>query len=100
LGARYGLDVVPRHLWEGIQDREYLLKTANRLYKVGTEEPSDVITSGKGIEQREAKLMILAWEIDLHEMFLDTINIGWTVAHPTPGRGKIISKEIREISRE
>lgn len=69
LGARYGLDAVPQHLIEHIQDRDYLLKTGNWLHAVAAGELSDQVESERKLEREEASLSILAWEIGLHEMF-------------------------------
>jgi ADP-ribosylglycohydrolase len=99
-GARYGKDAVPRHLWEKIQDREYLVKTASRLHAIASSEVADHAAVDTPLQQQDAYLRILAWEIGLHEMFWDAIDIGGAVVHPTLGRGTIKGKEVRDIARE
>jgi ADP-ribosylglycohydrolase len=100
LGARHGSDAVPRHLWDRIQDREYLLKVADRIHALVLGEPSEHAATGVRLEQQEAYLRILAWEIGLHEMFWDAIDIGDAVVHPTLGKGVIKAKNVRPIARE
>ena len=100
LGARHGFESVPKHLLENIQDREYLLKTADRLHAVVAGGNSEQFVSDRELDRQDAYLRILAWEIGLHEMFWDAIDIGNMVVHPALGRGKITSKEIRKIARE
>ena len=100
VGARYGTGIIPKHLWEGIQDREYLLKTASRLHACVSGKPREHTSVDVPLQQQEAYLRILAWEIGLHEMFWDAIDVGGTVVHPTLGRGVISSKEVRPIARE
>jgi len=100
VGAHYGTDVIPKHLWEKIQDREYLAKTASRLHAVASGKVLEQRASGAEPDQKEAYLRILAWEIGLHEMFWDAIDVGGSVVHPTLGRGIIRGKEVREIARE
>ena len=100
VGARHGTEVVPRHLWEKIQDREYLCKTANRLHAAAVGQRSEQAPTGGRMLREEAYLGILAWEIGLHEMFWDAIQVGGGVVHPAMGRGIITSKEVRDIARE
>jgi hypothetical protein len=100
LGSRHGLDAVPKHLLEKIQDRDYLLKTANRLHAITIGESSDEVSVGEELERQDAYVRMMAWEIGLHEMFWDAIETGGQVVHPTLGRGTITSKEARKIARE
>ncbi len=100
IGARFGNEVVPGHLWEQIQDRDYLLKTAAHLHAVASGKASEHASMDAPLQQEDAYLRILAWEIGLHEMFWDAIDIGGAVVHPTLGRGIIKRKEIRPIARE
>ena len=100
VGAHYGTEVIPKHLWEKVQDREYLAKTASRLHAVASGKVLEQRASGTEPDQKEAYLRILAWEIGLHEMFWDAIDVGGSVVHPTLGRGIIKGKEVREIARE
>lgn len=100
VGARFGKDAAPMHLWERIQDRDYLVKTADRLHAVASGKVSGHVSTEAPLQQEEALLRILAWEIGLHEMFWDAMDIGGAVVHPTLGRGVIRKKEIRPIARE
>jgi ADP-ribosylglycohydrolase len=100
IGARFGMQVVPVRLAEKLQDREYLLKTAAYLHAVASGKASDHASTDAPLQQEEAYLRILAWEIGLHEMFWDAIDIGGAVVHPTLGRGIIKGKEVRPIARE
>lgn len=99
-GAHFGTAIIPKHLWEKVQDRDYLIKTANRLHALVAGESSGQTVTGVQLEQHEAYLRILAWEIGLHEMFWDAIDIGGSVVHPSLGRGIIIKKDVRKIARE
>jgi ADP-ribosylglycohydrolase len=99
IGARFGMQVVPGHLLEKLQDREYLLKTAAYLHAVASGKASNHASTGTPLQQEEAYLRILAWEIGLHEMFWDAIDTGGAVVHPTLGRGIIKGKEVRPIAR-
>jgi hypothetical protein len=45
-------------------------------------------------------MSIMAWEIGLHEMFWDALDVGAGVVHPTIGQGTIVRKDVREIPRE
>ncbi|MBI3949355.1 MAG: ADP-ribosylglycohydrolase family protein [Acidobacteria bacterium] len=100
LGAEHGIQAIPTHLMEQIQDRDYLLKIARRLHAIAKGELYEHAASQKPIDRREAYLRILAWEIGLHEMFWDALDEGSIVVHPTIGRGKITRKDVREIPRE
>jgi len=100
IGARFGRESIPRHLWERIQDREYLLKTATRLHALACGRRTGHTSMDTAMEQQDAYLRILAWEMGLHEMFWDAIDCGGSVVHPTLGRGVITEKDIRNISRE
>lgn len=99
-GARYGADVIPRHLWDGIQDRDYILKTATRLHAIASGELGDHAAVKAPLPRHDGYSRILAWEIGLHEMFWDAIDVGGSVVHPTIGRGTITGKEVRNIARE
>ena len=98
LGARHGLGVVPLHLAEQLQDRDYILKTATRLHAIAEGRPSDY-TEGAPLDRQEAFLRILAWEIGLHEMFWNAIDEGGTVVHPTLCKGTITRKREQRIAR-
>ena len=100
LGAFHGLQAVPPHLAEKIQDRDYILKMAARLHAIATDEPQEQSAIQRNVERREAYLRILAWEIGLHEMFWDAIDIGGIVAHPTLGLGTITRKIEKSIPQE
>ena len=100
LGARFGLSVIPHHLSDRIQDREYLLKTADQLYGIVVGRSSGQAMVDRSLGREEALLKILAWEIGLHEMFWDAIDIDGMVVHPTLGRGTIIAKHVHRIGRE
>lgn len=99
LGARFGNDVVPRHLWEKIQDRDYLLKIGAYLHAIASGKAGEHISADTPLDRKDAYLRILAWEIGLHEMFWDAIDIGGVVVHPTLGRGVVNGKDIRPGGR-
>jgi ADP-ribosylglycohydrolase len=99
-GARFGKEAAPGNLWEKVQDRDYLLKTAAHLHAIATGKVNEHASKDVPLQQEEAYLRILAWEIGLHEMFWDAIDIGGAVVHPTLGRGIIKDKEVRPIARE
>ncbi|MBZ5561809.1 MAG: ADP-ribosylglycohydrolase family protein [Acidobacteriia bacterium] len=100
LGAYHGLGAVPKHLETKIQDRSYLLKTASRLHSIAAGDVQDQLANDRPVERREAYLRLLAWEVGLHEMFWDAIDVGGMVVHPTLGRGKITNKDVRTIPRQ
>lgn len=103
LGAFYGLKAAPDYLINRIQDRDYLLKTAQRLHSIatGVSKEQEIITiSSEKFQRKEAYFRILAWEIGLHEMFWDLSGEGDTIVHPTLGYGTIRKKEEKPIPRE
>jgi ADP-ribosylglycohydrolase len=100
LGARYGKSIIPKHLLEQLQDRDYLLKIASWLYAIIAEESVEIDEEQEPMTKEEAYLRIFTWEIDLHAMFWDELDIGDTLTHPTLGRGHITRKEVRKINRE
>jgi ADP-ribosylglycohydrolase len=100
LGAYHGLEAIPAHLLGRVQDQDYLLKTAKRLHAIAGQEKKEYWAKNQKIERDDAYLNILTWEIDLHEMFWDTIDIGGVVFHPTLGRGKLTQKVEKPIQRE
>jgi ADP-ribosylglycohydrolase len=100
LGAHYGLGALPDHLFAGVQDRDYLVRTATRLHSIASGEQRELVASTKQINRTEAYLRILAWEIGLHEMFWDALGDGDKIAHPTLGRGTIRNRATRAISRD
>jgi ADP-ribosylglycohydrolase len=97
LGAYHGVSAIPIHLREHIQDRDYLVKTARRLHNISTGEHENLIAQSRKLDRKEAYLRILAWEIGLHEMFWDAIEVGGIIAHPTMGRGKITHKVEKSV---
>lgn len=102
LGAEHGIAVVPKHL-EGVQDREYLSKTAHRLFEIARygssgqevdqKEPTDIGDLGR----EEIYLRMLTWEVSFHEMFWDDLVDGDSVSHPTLGRGTIVGRKTQDI---
>ncbi len=100
LGARHGMEAVPKHLLERIQDRDYLLSVADYLYAIATESALGDGSEERDSDRQSAYLRIIAWEIGLHEMFWDALDIDGSVFHPALGRGKITKKEVRKIARE
>jgi ADP-ribosylglycohydrolase len=100
VGAQLGPKAIPTNLFQHIQDREYLLKTAARLCTIAEGKASEYTLADKSIEKEEAFLRILAWEIGLHEMFWDAIDIGGEVVHPALGKGTITEKHTQRIGRE
>jgi ADP-ribosylglycohydrolase len=100
LGARYGKRAIPRYLEVELQDNEYLTKTAGRLYAISRGQQKGELAGSHLIDRKQACLRILAWEIGLHEMFWDAIDIGGTIVHPMLGRGLITNKIVENIPRE
>ncbi len=102
LGAEYGIEVVPEHL-EEVQDREYLLKTARRLFNIAKDKQSDPavyweeLTDEDSQTREETYLRMLTWEISFHEMFWDDLLEGDSIIHPTLGQGTITAKNTQEI---
>ncbi len=103
LGAYHGSKAVPDYLIDHVQDRNYLLKTADRLHSIatGTGKTQAIITVNRRKQrQEEAYFRILAWEIGLHEMFWDQTCEGDDLVHPTLGHGIITKQEEKSINRE
>jgi ADP-ribosylglycohydrolase len=100
LGARYGSGAIPRNLAQKLQDSAYLTNTAERLFAIATGKEMDYSATGPPIRQDDAYVRILAWEIGMHEMFWDAIEVGGTIVHPALGRGRIIHKRVEKLRRE
>ena len=100
MGAQYGLKAIPSHLENHVQDREYILKTADQLFEIMRGTRSDISAKYPVINRRDSLMRILAWEIGLHEMFWDAISVNGIIAHPTLGRGRIADKRQTRIARE
>jgi len=98
-GAYYGLSAIPHELLDRLQDREYILKTAENLCTIALGKATAKYVPITTFDRREAFLWILAWEIGLHEMFWDALKEGEYVVHPVLGRGHIEGKERRPIQR-
>jgi len=98
-GAHYGLSVVPPELLDRLQDREYILKTAESLCAIMLGEAMAKSAPITAFDRRDAFLWILAWEIGLHEMFWDALEEGEHIVHPVLGRGVIKGKERKPIQR-
>jgi ADP-ribosylglycohydrolase len=99
LGARDGESAVPIHLRRTVQDHDYLVGTGARLHAIASSDQPTVRQS-RATSRQEAYLRILAWEIGLHEMFWDAIDLGGHVVHPSLGRGTIIRKRVKPIARQ
>ncbi len=70
------------------------------MHIITSSEAADHAAIDIPLQQRDTYFRVLAWEIGLHEMFWDVIDIGEAVAHPTLGRGAIKGKKVRDIARE
>jgi len=99
-GAYYGLQVVPSNLLEKLQDKEYILKVAKRLYEISLGQALQKELSTGKLNRQEYPLLIRAWEIGLYEMFWDALREGDTLIHPILGRGKIMRKEVKPLLRQ
>jgi len=99
LGANQGMKVIPGRLLGALQDRTFIVSTADRLHTIATGRSAGSYTAEFRFGKEAAYLKILAWEIGLHEMFWDAISIGGKIVHPALGRGTITDKLIREMSR-
>ena len=83
-----------------VQDHAYLFETASRLHSIATGTSQEKVSLQETVERREAYFRILAWEIDLHDMFWNNIEEGESVFHPTLGRGRIIERSEKPTKRE
>ena len=99
IGAKNGTGIIPEMWWNQVQDRDYLLKTAQRLHAIAADESANQLETETSLKRQDAYLNILAWELGLHEMFWDAIDVEDSVVHPTLGKGIIRRKEVRQISR-
>jgi ADP-ribosylglycohydrolase len=95
VGARFGYAFLPPQLSETVQDKSYLLKTAQRLHHIAIGENNSIFTASKAISKTAMLQKLLAWEIGLHEMFWDAIGEGDHIHHPALGRGLITAKETK-----
>jgi hypothetical protein len=77
-----------------------LQKVGRWLHAVASNRIIDERESKEPLGRREAFTNLLAWEIGLHEMFWDAIDVGGMVVHPALGRGEITTKDVRPITRE
>jgi hypothetical protein len=100
VGAFHGVQAAPAHLVTRIQDRDYLLKTAGRLYSIAAGLQGDFVAENQIIRRTDAYFRILAWEIGLHEMFWDALSEDGIVVHPTLRRGTVVKKEVKPIQRD
>lgn len=99
-GAYYGLSAIPLKLLDGLQDKEYILKTADYLYNIATGEVIRKYASSKTFERYDAYLKIMAWELGLREMFWDALHEEETIIHPALGMGIIKKKRVEPLRRE
>lgn len=98
-GARYGLSIIPPELLNRLQDKEYILKTAEDLYDIMVGEATVKYAPIMTFDRWETFLRILAWEIGLHEMFWDVLEERDYIVHPALGRGFIERKERKPTQR-
>ncbi|SHF22149.1 ADP-ribosylglycohydrolase [Thermoanaerobacter uzonensis DSM 18761] len=101
IGAYFGFSVDPKlkELEARLQDREYIIKIGNNLWKTYTGD-IEISESLLKVEKKESYLKILAWEIGLHELFWEALKEGDRVIHPTLGKGTIERKVIKQIPRK
>jgi hypothetical protein len=100
LDSQLGVEAIPSKLEKQLQDHTYIAKTAQRLYSIASGMPGNKSSQGIQTKRRDTHASILAWEMALHEMFLDTRQGDGLVTHPTLGRGKIIRTDVRSLQRE
>jgi hypothetical protein len=100
IGAKHGIGAIPSELFERIQDRDYILKVGARVHAIVEGNPGVELAESKSIDRKDAYLKILAWELGLHEMFWDAIDVNGIVYHPALGRGTITYKDVKKIARE
>jgi ADP-ribosylglycohydrolase len=100
MGAKYGKKAIPSNLESELQDRAYIQKAADQLHAIAIGKPAETASSRSKIRRTDALINILAWEIGLHEMFWDAIQVGGSISHPTLGRGKITNKLTKPIRRQ
>jgi ADP-ribosylglycohydrolase len=99
-GIHSGSKDIPTRLIEGLQDKEYMIRTSSEMHSIASGRISNRISKNERISRRQAYLNLLAWEIGLHEMFWDAIGIGGNIVHPTLGRGRIVDKKQTKLIRE
>jgi len=99
-GAYYGLNIIPNGLLKQLQDSEYILKLARRLYSIAIGETLKEPLSTIKTDRRDYFLLIDAWKIGLYQMFWDALDEGAILTHPILGKGKIIRKETKQLFRQ
>ncbi|MCI0602502.1 ADP-ribosylglycohydrolase family protein [bacterium] len=99
LGALHGVSAVPPKLFNRVQDKDYILKTAMHLHNVVTGQGSKDYATAEDFDRRDAYLKIMAWEIGLHELFWDALDAGDSIVHPALGRGEVTAKRIQPLMR-
>lgn len=99
-GAFYGRQVIKSNLLDELQDKDYILNVANRLYDIASGGALKRCLSTQKLERRDYPLLIQAWRIGFSEMFWDALKEGGTVMHPILGNGRIVRKEVKPLFRE
>ena len=99
-GSLYGRQAIKKNLIDNLQDKEYILKVAGRLYKIASREILQESILSRRLEWQDFPLIIKAWQIGLFGMFWDALEKEDIVTHPVLGRGKITRKEVKPVQRD
>ena len=92
-----------KHLLDQLQDLKYFNSLGSHLHQLRTAEPETILfgqaTSLKP-DKKETLKMVLSWEMGLHELFWNLLDIGDMISHPTLGMGHLELKEIFPIAQK
>jgi hypothetical protein len=100
LGGRYGLSAIPDRLRSGLQDHDYIQRIATRLHAISAGDDYEEAERSLPLDKLDSYFQLLAWEIALHEMFWDALDVGDRLYHPVLGSGRIVDKKVAEIARQ
>lgn len=99
LGSLYGTSAIPENFLNNLQDKAYIVKSAERLYQIVTGEAFKDFAPADSLDREDSYLRIMAWEIGLHELFWDALDLGESLLHPALGRGRITEKRVQPLQR-
>lgn len=90
VGARHGRAALPDHLWEGVQDREYLVSSGRRLHGIASRPSAgDAGAMWPSIARPEAHRRVQDWGERMSAMFDGEVSVGGQLQHPTLGLGTV-----------
>lgn len=90
-----------KELISKVQDKQYLENVGSNLYFINNKKEEDfnykIISEKNELNKKDYILKIMAWEMGLHEMFWEALDIGDMLVHPALGKGIILDKREETI---